>query len=135
MAVARGAFDEEADLCIRAAWLHYGGGFTQGEVAARLGVPTSRLIASSPAPTHRASCGSRSMARSAPASRSKHRSQNATAFLLPGRSRPRRRSAALEDAGAGGQPLSQAALLSGEHKMIGFGHGRTLAACVAGCPA
>ena len=42
------ASDEEADLCIRAAWLHYGGGLTQGEVAARLGIPNvkaHRLIA------------------------------------------------------------------------------------------
>jgi len=36
------------DLCVRAAWLHYGAGLTQGEVAARLGttnVKAHRLIA------------------------------------------------------------------------------------------
>ena len=39
---------EEAELCVRAAWLHYGMGLTQGEVAIRLGttnVKAHRLIA------------------------------------------------------------------------------------------
>jgi DNA-binding transcriptional regulator LsrR (DeoR family) len=41
-------FDEEAALAARAAWLHFAGGKTQGEVAALLGVPNTkahRLIA------------------------------------------------------------------------------------------
>ncbi|CAM5771593.1 DNA-binding transcriptional regulator [Labrys miyagiensis] len=40
--------EEEFDLSVRAAWLHYGAGLTQGEVAKRLGVPSlkaHRLIA------------------------------------------------------------------------------------------
>ena len=42
------AFDEEAALAARAAWLHFAGGKTQGEVAELLGVPNTkahRLIA------------------------------------------------------------------------------------------
>jgi DNA-binding transcriptional regulator LsrR (DeoR family) len=41
-------FDDDASLASRAAWLHYAGGLTQGEVAARLNVPAMkahRLIA------------------------------------------------------------------------------------------
>ena len=41
-------FDSEDDLAIRAAWLHYAGGMTQSEVADRLNLPrvkTHRLIA------------------------------------------------------------------------------------------
>src|ERR1700680_4652050 len=42
------AFDVEDDLCARAAWLYYGAGLTQGEVAKRLNVPSvkaHRLVA------------------------------------------------------------------------------------------
>lgn len=41
-------FDDDASLASRAAWLHYAGGLTQGEVAARLNIPAMkahRLIA------------------------------------------------------------------------------------------
>jgi DNA-binding transcriptional regulator LsrR (DeoR family) len=41
-------FDDDASMASRAAWLHYAGGLTQGEVAARLNVPAMkahRLIA------------------------------------------------------------------------------------------
>jgi len=44
----RGPGRDDHDLCVRAAWLHYGAGMTQSEVAARLGVPSlkaHRLIA------------------------------------------------------------------------------------------
>src|SRR5260370_42707562 len=44
----RGLTSEDHDLCVRAAWLHYGAGLTQSEVAKRLGVPSlkaHRLIA------------------------------------------------------------------------------------------
>ncbi|MFT4185210.1 MAG: sugar-binding domain-containing protein, partial [Rhizobium sp.] len=40
--------DADESLAVRAAWLHYAGGFTQAEVAKRLGVPSvkaHRLIA------------------------------------------------------------------------------------------
>jgi DNA-binding transcriptional regulator LsrR (DeoR family) len=45
---ARAPNSEEHDLCVRAAWLHYGAGLTQSAVAKRLGVPglkAHRLIA------------------------------------------------------------------------------------------
>ena len=41
-------FDDDASLASRAAWLHYAGGLTQGEVATRLNIPAMkahRLIA------------------------------------------------------------------------------------------
>jgi DNA-binding transcriptional regulator LsrR (DeoR family) len=41
-------FDDDASLASRAAWLHYAGGLTQGEIAARLNIPAikaHRLIA------------------------------------------------------------------------------------------
>src|SRR5947209_4670485 len=41
-------YDVEEELCARAAWLYYGAGLTQGEVAKRLNVPSvkaHRLIA------------------------------------------------------------------------------------------
>ena len=44
----RNANSEDVDLCIRAAWLHYGAGLTQGQVAKRLRIPSlkaHRLIA------------------------------------------------------------------------------------------
>ena len=47
-AAPRGLNREDHDLCVRAAWLHYGAGLTQAEVAKRLGVPSlkaHRLIA------------------------------------------------------------------------------------------
>ena len=40
--------NEDYDLCVRAAWLHFAGGLTQGDVAKRLGIPSlkaHRLIA------------------------------------------------------------------------------------------
>ena len=36
------AIDEEASLATRAAWLYFAGGFTQGEIAARLNVPSTK---------------------------------------------------------------------------------------------
>ena len=41
-------FDDDVSLASRAAWLHYAGGLTQGEIAARLNIPAikaHRLIA------------------------------------------------------------------------------------------
>src|ERR1700721_359872 len=44
----RNANSDDVDLCVRAAWLHYGAGLTQGQVAKRLRIPSlkaHRLIA------------------------------------------------------------------------------------------
>ena len=35
-------FDDDVSLASRAAWLHYAGGLTQGEVAARLNIPAMK---------------------------------------------------------------------------------------------
>ena len=41
----RGPNSEEYDLCVRAAWLHYGSGLTQIEVAAALGINQPKVSA------------------------------------------------------------------------------------------
>ena len=136
MAVPRGAFDEDADLCVRAAWLHYGAGLTQGEVAARLGVPNvkaHRLIA-------RANkLGLVRISIDGPigacvALEERIVSEFGLGFCevapdLDDEALPLRTLSL-----TGARYLSQA-LQSGEHAVIGFGHGRTLAACVARCRA
>ncbi|MDE3176909.1 MAG: sugar-binding transcriptional regulator [Pseudomonadota bacterium] len=135
MAVARSAFDEDADLCIRAAWLHYGAGLTQGEVAARLGVPNvkaHRLIARANKlglvrVTIDGAIGQ------CVALEERLTSEFGLGFCqvapdLDDEPLPLR---ALSLVGARYLSL---ALQSGEHAVIGFGHGRTLAACAAALP-
>jgi len=135
MAVARGAFDDEADLCVRAAWLHYGAGLTQGEVAARLGVPNvkaHRLIA-------RANkLGLVRISIDGPIAACVALEERLSAKFglgfcqvapdLDDEPLPLRTLSLI-----GSRYLSNA-LLSGEHAVIGFGHGRTLAACAAALP-
>ena len=135
MAVSRAAFDEEADLCIRAAWLHYAGGLTQGEVAARLGVPNvkaHRLIA-------RANkLGLVRVSVEGPISElvaleTRLCEHFGLGFCqvapdLDDEALPLRTLSLV-----GARYLSNA-LQSGEHAVIGFGHGRTLAACAAALP-
>jgi DNA-binding transcriptional regulator LsrR (DeoR family) len=126
----REAPDEEADLCVRAAWLHYGGGLTQGEVAARLGIPNvkaHRLIArANRMGLVRVEIDGEIGACIALEEQIASRYGLAHCQVAPD----------LDDeplpiktlALAGSRYLKQQ-LLSGEHRMIGFGHGRTLAAC------
>lgn len=135
VAVSSGAFDEEADLCVRAAWLHYGAGLTQGEVAARLGVPNvkaHRLIA-------RANkLGLVRVTIDGPIGECVALEERLVeAFGLPfaevapdldDEPLPLRTLSTV-----GARYLSHA-LQSGEHATIGFGHGRTLAACAASLP-
>src|SRR5579863_3041215 len=135
IAVPTPPIDEEAALCVRAAWLHYGAGLTQGEVAKRLQVPNlkaHRMIAranrlglvhvSIDGPIAecvrledeiRARYGVR-MCEVAP---------DLDDDPLP-----------LKTLSLAGSRFLRLALESGEHKTIGFGHGRTLAACVAVLP-
>jgi len=129
------ATDEEADLCIRAAWLHYGGGLTQGEVAARLGIPNvkaHRLIArANRMGLVRVEIDGEIGACIALEEKIAERYGLARCEVAP----------ELDDealplktlALAGSRYLKQA-LTGGEHRMIGFGHGRTLAACAALLP-
>jgi DNA-binding transcriptional regulator LsrR (DeoR family) len=135
MAVARGAYDDDADLCVRAAWLHYGAGLTQGEVAARLGVPNvkaHRLIA-------RANkLGLVRVSIDGPISACVALEERLTAKFglgfcqvapdLDDEPLPLRTLSLI-----GSRYLSHA-LQSGEHAVVGFGHGRTLAACAAALP-
>jgi len=131
----KGPSNEDADLCVRAAWLHYGAGLTQGQVAKRLGIPSlkaHRLIA-------------------------RANKDGLVRFSIDGDISECLR---LEDAisarygvkfcevcpdlddealplqtlGMAGSRFLRLALESGEDEVIGFGHGRTLAACVAMLP-
>ncbi len=129
------ATDEEADLCIRAAWLHYGGGLTQGEVAARLGIPNVKA--------HRLIARANRMG----LVRVEIEGEIGACIALEEQIAKRYGLAYCQVAPdlddeplplktlslAGSRYLKQI-LLSGEHEMIGFGHGRTLAACVAILP-
>jgi DNA-binding transcriptional regulator LsrR (DeoR family) len=131
----RGPNSEEYDLCVRAAWLHYGSGLTQIEVAERLGVASlkaHRLIA-------------------------KANKDGLVRFTIEGdivecvrledKMRARyglqfcevcpdldKEPLPLQTLGLAGSRFLRMALENGEDKVIGFGHGRTLAACVAMLP-
>jgi DNA-binding transcriptional regulator LsrR (DeoR family) len=131
----RGPYNEDYDLCVRAAWLHYGGGLTQGDVAKRLGVPSlkaHRLIA-------------------------KANKDGLVHFSIEGdivecirledKMRDRfgvrfcevcpdldEEPLPLQTLGLAGSRFLRLALENGEDKVIGFGHGRTLAACVGMLP-
>ena len=135
MAVARSAHDDEADLCVRAAWLHYGAGLTQGEVAARLGVPNvkaHRLIArANKLGLVRISIDGPIAACVALEERLCAKYGLGLCQVAPD----------LDDEPLPLRTLSLigsrylgAAMQSGEHAVIGFGHGRTLAACAAALP-
>jgi DNA-binding transcriptional regulator LsrR (DeoR family) len=131
----RNANSDDVDLCVRAAWLHYGAGLTQGQVAKRLRIPSlkaHRLIA-------------------------RANKEGLVRFSIDGDISECLR---LEDAicrrfgvkfcevcpdlddealplqtlGMAGSRFLRLALESGEDKIIGFGHGRTLASCVSMLP-
>ena len=127
--------DEEAALCVRAAWLHYGAGLSQGEVAKRLQVPNlkaHRLIARA----NRLGLVHVSI-------------DGEIAECVRLEDEIRRRygvkicevapdlddeALPLKALALSGSRFLRLALESGEHETIGFGHGRTLAACVAMLP-
>jgi DNA-binding transcriptional regulator LsrR (DeoR family) len=127
--------DRENDLCVRAAWLHYGAGLTQTEVAARLGASTvkaHRLIARANKlglvrvhiEGEIAACVALEEAICA---RYGLNFCQVSPDLDEG-PLPLRGLSVL-----GARFLEQA--LTGEaHEIIGFGHGRTLAACVNALP-
>jgi DNA-binding transcriptional regulator LsrR (DeoR family) len=122
---------QEHDLCVRAAWLHYGAGMTQSEVAKRLGVPSlkaHRLIAKA----NREGLVRISIEGDIVECvhlEEKMRARFGLQFceVCPD----------LDDEPLPFQTLSLAgsrflrlAFESGAEKVIGFGHGRTLARCV-----
>lgn len=127
--------EAEAELCARAAWLYYGAGLTQGEIARRLNVPSvkaHRLVAranrlglvrvSIDAPV--ASC----MALEDELQR-KYKLRQCVVAPEIDEDPLALRALAL----AGGRFL-RLAIESKAHPVIGVGHGRTLAACVGVLP-
>jgi DNA-binding transcriptional regulator LsrR (DeoR family) len=127
--------DEEADLCIRAAWLHYGGGLTQGEVAARLGIPNvkaHRLIArANRMGLVRVEIDGEIGACIALEAQIANRYGLSYCQVAPDLDEE---ALPLKTLALAGSRYLKQQLLSREHKMIGFGHGRTLAACVGMLP-
>jgi DNA-binding transcriptional regulator LsrR (DeoR family) len=133
--VTPGSGDPEEELCARAAWLYYGAGLTQGEVAKRLSVPSvkaHRLVAranrlglvhvSIDAPI--AAC-----IRLEDELRRRFKlDQCVVAPDIDDESLP------LRSLGLSGGRFLRLAIESGAHAAIGVGHGRTLAACVAQLP-
>src|SRR5271166_7127194 len=135
-AVASAALgDPDEELCARAAWLYYGAGLTQGEVAKRLSVPSlkaHRLVAranrlglvhvSIDAPI--AAC-----IQLEDALRRRFKlDQCVVAPDIDDDPLP------LRSLGLSGGRFLRLAIESGVHAAIGVGHGRTLAACVAQLP-
>ena len=131
----RPAADEEADLCVRAAWLHYAAGLTQGEVAKRLGIPSvkaHRLVARAnrlglvrvSIDGDIAECIRLEEAIAA-------RFGLATCEVAPDLDDE---ALPLRTLAIAGSRHLRLAIESGEHGVIGFGHGRTLAACVSMLP-
>lgn len=122
---------EDHDLCVRAAWLHYGAGMTQSEVAKRLGVPSlkaHRLIAKA---------NKEGLVRISIEGdiiqcvrlEEKMRARFGLQFCevcpdLDNEPLP------VQTLSMAGSRFLRLAFEHGEDKVIGFGHGRTLAACV-----
>src|SRR5450631_825180 len=126
---------DDHDLCVRAAWLHYGMGLTQADVAKRLGttnVKAHRLIARAnrlgiihvsidgdvaeclALETKIAARYDLDFCRVAP---------DLGEEVLP-----------LTALGLAGSRYLRREFEAGDHAIIGFGHGRTLAACVSRLP-
>jgi DNA-binding transcriptional regulator LsrR (DeoR family) len=131
----KGPVSEDHDLCVRAAWLHYGAGMTQSEVAKRLGVPSlkaHRLIAKA---------NKEGLVRISIEGdivecvrlEDKMRAQFGLKFCevcpdLDDEPLP------LQTLRLAGSRFLRLTFENGEDKIIGFGHGRTLAACVSVLP-
>ncbi len=127
----KGPNSEDHDLCVRAAWLHYGAGLTQSKVAKRLGVPSlkaHRLIAK---------------ANKEGLVRISIEGDIVECVQLEDKMRERfdlqfcevcpdldDEAMPLQTLGLAGSRFLRLAFESGEDRVIGFGHGRTLATCV-----
>lgn len=123
------------DLCVRAAWLHYGAGLTQGEVAVRLGVASikaHRLIA-------RANRLGIVQVRlggeiSSCIALEERFAQNYGLEFCRVAPDLGEEGLPLKTLGLAGSRYITQVLESTEHAIVGFGHGRTLAACVSRLP-
>lgn len=126
---------DEASLATRAAWLHYIGGLTQAEVAARLDVPgikAHRLIARAARDgIIRVSVEGRGAECAALEAKVTARFGLGTAIVTPdlGEIGP-----PLKALGAAGASYLRRILERGEEILIGVSHGRTLAAMVEQLP-
>lgn len=135
MARRPGAADPEQSLAIRAAWLHYAGGLTQAAVAKRLGVPSvkaHRLIARAVAEgVVKVSIDGEIVECARLEDRLCTRYGLDFCEVAPDLGEEGLPLRALGLAGAG---FLRRQIESGEHAVIGLGHGRTLAAAVQQMP-
>lgn len=127
--------EDDASLSVRAAWLHYGAGLTQAEVAKRLGVPSlkaHRLIARA----NREGLVKITVDGDIGACLRLEERICAEYGLKSCEVAPEIEDAALplRTLGLVGARFLRLALESGEDRIIGFGHGRTLAAVVNHLP-
>jgi DNA-binding transcriptional regulator LsrR (DeoR family) len=128
-------FDDEVSLASRAAWLHYAGGLTQGEVAARLNIPAMkahRLIARAGRDGLIRIFVDGAVAECLKLEETlKTRFNLETAQVAPDLGEPGLPIKALAFAGAS---YLHAVLQRNPGQIVGIGHGRTLAAVVRHLP-
>ncbi|WP_207101871.1 sugar-binding transcriptional regulator [Paracoccus shandongensis] len=131
----RGGIDPEQSLAIRAAWLHYAGGMTQAAVAKRLGVTgvkAHRLIARAVADgVVKVSIDGEIVECAVLEDRLCQRYGLAFCEVAPDLGEDGIPFRAL---GLAGASFLRREIERGEHKVIGLGHGRTLAAAVGELP-
>jgi DNA-binding transcriptional regulator LsrR (DeoR family) len=129
-------FDDDVSLASRAAWLHYAGGLTQGEVAARLNIPAMkahRLIARAGRDGLIRIFVDGAVAECLQLEETlKKRFNLETAQVAPDLGEPGLPIKALAFAGAN---YLHAVLQRNPGQIVGIGHGRTLAAVVRHLPA
>lgn len=133
--VSRTGLDEEAGLAARAAWLYFSAGMTQGQIAKRLGVPATkahRLIARA---TREGLVRIFVDASVSECSTLEERLSESFGLefcrVAPDLGEE---NLPLKALGLAGATFLRLALESGEHEVIGIGHGRTLAAAVHELP-
>jgi DNA-binding transcriptional regulator LsrR (DeoR family) len=126
---------DDHDLCIRAAWLHYAAGLTQGEVAKRLGIPSlkaHRLIArANKDGLVRITIDGDIGECIALEDRMRDRYGLAFCEVCPDLDEE---PLPLQTLSLAGSRFIRLALESGDDEAIGVGHGRTLSACVGKLP-
>ncbi|MBD8653883.1 sugar-binding transcriptional regulator [Rhizobium sp. CFBP 13726] len=127
--------DPEESLAIRAAWLHYAGGLTQAAVAKRLGVPSvkaHRLIARAVADgAVKVSIDGAIVECAELEAQLCDRYGLATCEVAPDLGED---GLPLRALGLAGSSFLRRTIEGGDYKVIGLGHGRTLAAAVRQMP-
>ncbi|MBP6999994.1 sugar-binding transcriptional regulator [Amaricoccus sp.] len=127
--------EPDDSLAIRAVWLHYAGGLTQAAVAKRLGLPTvktHRLIARAVAEgVVKVSIDGAVVACVELEAALSERFSLDHCVVAPDLAEP---GLPLRALGVAGADYLRRAIEGGGHRIIGLGHGRTLAAAVAQLP-